>query len=95
MHYAQLLLVERWTWDRFNRLCAFLRITPAELASTVMLPHRSLASFERSNRVPTHSARPVALLLTLLEAHCCGAMTKDVIANPFPKLGANERPKGS
>ncbi len=31
VHYSKLLLVERWTWERFTRLCAFLQISPAEL----------------------------------------------------------------
>lgn len=88
VHYCKLLLVERWTWERFTRLCAFLRISNAELASAVLMPHKMLAAYERDNRIPNRSgaARPIALLLTLLESHCCRHMTKDVIENPFPKL---------
>lgn len=88
VHYAKLLLVERWTWERFNRMCAFLRISPAELASAVLMPHKMLETYQRNNRIPNRfgSARPIALLLTLLESHCCRQMTKDVIENPFPKL---------
>lgn len=87
-HYAQLLLVERWTWERFTRMCAFLQVSPAELASAVLLPHRFLDAYKRENKIPSRigSGPAIALVLTLLETHCCGAMTRDVIENPFPDL---------
>jgi len=88
VHYSKLLLVERWTWERFTRLCAFLQISPAELASSVLMPHDYLLNYERTNRI--HRSRavalPIALLLTCLELRCCGEMTNDVIRNPFPDL---------
>jgi hypothetical protein len=88
VHYAKLLLVERWTWERFTRLCAFLRISEAELASAVLMPHKMIPVYKQKNKIPNRagSARPIALLLTLLEHHCMGAMTKDTIANPFPSF---------
>jgi hypothetical protein len=97
VHYANLLLVERWNWDRFNRLASFLQISHAELASAVTLPHRYLAQYERSNRIPNRdgNGRAVALILTLLESHVCGAWTNDVIANPFPSLNSDAQPPSS
>lgn len=94
VHYANLLLVERWTWDRFNRLAAFLQISHAELASAVTLPHRYLENYERTNRIPNRdgNGRALALLLTLLESHCCGEWTNDVIRNPFPDLNDAQPP---
>lgn len=88
VHYNKLLLVERWTWERFIRLCAFLQISEGELASAVLMPHQYLGPYETSNHIHHSRARaaPIALLLTLLEHHCCGAMTKDTIENPFPNL---------
>lgn len=88
VHYSKLMLVERWTWERFTRLCAFLRISPAELASSVLMPHSYLEAYERSNRI--HRNRTVslalALHLTCLELRCCGEMTNDVVRQPFPNL---------
>lgn len=96
VHYANLLLVERWTWDRFNRLAAFLQISHAELASAVTLPHRYLDRYASSNRIPNRdgNGRAIALLLTLLETHCCSEWTNDVIRNPFPDLN-NAQPPSS
>jgi hypothetical protein len=94
VHYANLLLAERWTWDRFNRLAAFLQISHAELASAVTLSHRSLEKYESTNRIPNRdgNGRAIALLLTLLESHVCGEWTNDVIANPFPDLNNAQPP---
>ena len=93
VHYANLLLVERWDYPRFARLCAFLQISEAELASLVLMPHNYLPAFKLTNKL--HHRRPVALpiamILTLLELHCCGAMTKDVIVQPFPDLNAQQK----
>jgi hypothetical protein len=88
VHYANLLLAERWTWDRFNRLASFLQISHAELASAVTLSHRALEKYESTNRIPNRdgNGRAIALLLTLLETHCCGEWTNDVIQKPFPDL---------
>lgn len=86
-HYAGLLLVERWNWGRFVQLCKFISMTPHEVASIVMMPHRWIPMYEERKTLPDiDGRRPVALLLTLFEAHVMGAMTSDVIRNPFPKL---------
>lgn len=34
-HYRQLGLSERWTWDRFDRLCRQVGCTPHELAALI------------------------------------------------------------
>jgi hypothetical protein len=86
LHYANLLLVERWNWERYSRLAAFLRMTECELASLVMLPHAAVAKFKETNRISEMRAQPIALLLTILEHHVCGAIFHDTIANPFPNL---------
>lgn len=36
--------------------------------------------------LPASRARPIALILTLLENHLCAHLTNDVIENPFPNL---------
>ncbi len=88
-HYANLLLVERWDWERYVRLTNFLRLTPHELASLVLLPHRYLDEYASKNGLPMayNFARPIAMLLTLVEAQVTGHLTKDVIEDPFPNIG--------
>lgn len=88
LHYANLLLVERWDWDRYSRLCNLLKLTPHEMASLVLLPHKYVERFRELNGLPMNyaHARAVGLILTLLEAHLCKHISKDVIENPFPKL---------
>lgn len=85
-HYGRLQLSVRWTWERYARLCQFLNMTPWEVASLAMIPHTSIARFREDNRLNGFGCRSQLLLLTLLEAHVCGQMSGDVIANPFPKL---------
>lgn len=86
IHYANLLLIERWNWDRYITLCQFLKLTPAELASLCLMPHAWLERFKEENRIPhtAGGARAVAFILTLIEAHAMKAISKDVIENPFP-----------
>jgi len=89
VHYSNLLLYERWTYDRFVRLCAFLRVTEYEMASLVMMPHAWVPRFERDNRVPgakQGAGRALLLILTILEAKLLHDYTRDVIDNPFPRL---------
>lgn len=90
LHYARLRIWERWDWERFVRLAKFLQITPVELASLACLPHRDLENFQKRNRLFIARRKNVAaaLVLTLIEAHCCTAFTKDVLENPFPDLNA-------
>lgn len=83
VHYTTLQIVERWNWDRFIRLAAFLGRTPAELASLATLRHVEMRSFRDRNRLP-HASMSVALVLTVLEHHVAGHMSHDTIAKPFP-----------
>ncbi len=87
-HYAGLLLVERWNWDRFARLCSFAAMTAEEVASIVMMPHAWISGYRETKTLPdSMCARPIALLLTILEAHWIGTLKpSDVIADPFPKI---------
>ena len=88
IHYANLLLIERWNWDRYITLCQFLKVTPVELASLCLIPHTWLGRFKEENQLNASNggARAVALILTLVEAHAMKAISKDVIENPFPSL---------
>lgn len=88
-HYAKLLLVERWTWERFIRFAAFLRMTPYELGSATLISHRTVDSLKKNNILTGQGARSQALILTLLEAHLCKKFTNDVIENPFPNLNSS------
>lgn len=88
IHYTQLMLVERWTWERYVKLCHFLKMTSFEVASLVLLPHKKVPLYQHKNILPmsrAHSAS-VALNLTLLEAYLMRGLTEDVIENPFPNL---------
>lgn len=87
-HYHTLELTRRWSWFRYTRLCNRINMTPYELGSLVMLSHASIAAFEKKKVMDKRIARPVALLLTLFEAHLFGEMLHDVIKNPFPDLAA-------
>lgn len=82
LHYAKLGIIARWDWDRYTRLAKFLDLTVHELASLICLRHRHLDLAQRDNVFPG----PAALLLTLVEAQAMSAYTKDVIAEPLPKL---------
>lgn len=88
VHYANLMLVERWDWPRFLKLANLLKLTPHELASLVLLPHKYVDDYRLRNGLPmTYNwARPVAMLLTLVELHVAGHLTADVVQEPFPKL---------
>jgi hypothetical protein len=88
LEYERKNIWGRWVWERYVRLCNLLKLTPEELASVACVPHRALPLFERNNhlfngRSPDRSG---ALVLTLLEAHVAGHLTKDVVENPFPDL---------
>jgi hypothetical protein len=89
VHYAKLLLVERWTWDRFIRFAAYLKMTPYELGSAALISHDMVDHLRSKNHLGGYrhqGVRAQALILTLLEAHLCGAIFHDVIQNPFPDL---------
>lgn len=88
IHYANLMLVERWTWERFTKLCLFLKMTAHEVASLVLLPHRYLVAYREKNVLPMRRdhAASVALNLTLLEAYLMRGLTEDIIDQPFPDL---------
>jgi hypothetical protein len=83
LHYAQLRIVQRWDWERFERLCTFLRLTPGELASLVCLRHSHIPGIRDNNVFP----ESVALLLTLIEADVLKDYAPhETIQKPFPSL---------
>lgn len=88
IHYMNLMLVQRWDWARYVKLCTFLRMTACEVASLVLLPHKAVEKYERKNILPLRPAHAssVALNLTLLEAFLMRGLTEDIVSNPFPDL---------
>lgn len=88
IHYLNLRLVERWTWERYLRLCVYLKLTEYELASLVRLPHKVIGKYRAgfSLPLPRGSAESVALLLTLVETHFMQGLRGDVITEIFPKV---------
>jgi hypothetical protein len=88
IHYMNLMLVERWDWERYVKLCNFLKMTAYEVASLVLLPHKNVPAYRAKNLLPMRRAHAasVALSLTLLEAYLMRGLTEDVISNPFPNL---------
>lgn len=80
IHYANLQVRFRWTWERYCRLAAFLNYTIGELASVICLEHSLLRQAEKYNKFPG----PACLHLTLLEARAMRLLSTDIIANPFP-----------
>lgn len=89
IHYSNKRIAERWTWERIQRLCCFLKITEYELASLVCCPHSWVEKIKTYNRIPASvsgGGRAVGMLLTLLEARVLKKLVPDVIVNPFPNL---------
>lgn len=92
IHYSNLRVVERWDWERYLRLCRFLKLTEAELASFVCMPHDWLPVYKARNRLPYSvggGGRAVALLLTVMEARVLRKWADTV--QPFPNLRAVKR----
>lgn len=89
VRYANMMLVERWTWERFARLCQFMQHTPYEVASMVMLRHEAVDVWKAQNTMNGSAAKQVALLLTVLEYTLCRAYSDDVL-DPFAELATNE-----
>gem|GEM_PF-3887096 len=83
IHYADLGVVERWTWERFTRLAAFLRLQHAELSSLICLPHTDMRKAQKDDKF--HGS--AAMLLTLMEAQFMADYI-GTIKNPFPDLNA-------
>lgn len=91
LHYSNLRIGERWTWDRYQRLCSVLKITEPELASLVCMPHDYLPKLKANNQLPglvTGGGRAIGMLLTILEARILKRLVPDVIEQPFPNLQA-------
>lgn len=91
LHYSNLRIAERWDWDRFQRLCSFLKVTEYELASLVLCPHDWIPKFREHNRIPcsvSGGGRAVAMMLTVLEAKVLRRLVPDVIDEPMPNLNA-------
>lgn len=88
IHYLNLMLVNRWDWERYVKLCGLLKMTACEVASLVLLPHRCIERYQEKNVLPltpAHAAS-VALNLTLLESYLLRGLSEDIIENPFPDL---------
>src|SRR5690348_14518707 len=82
IHYSNLRIAERWTWERFERLCSVLQLTPYELASLVCMPHDSVGKLREHGRIPgsvSGGGRAIGMLLTLLEARILKKTVPDVI----------------
>lgn len=91
LHYSNKRIAERWDWQRYQRLCSFLKLTEAELASLCMMPHSWIASLREKNRLPcavTGGGRAVGMLLTILEARVMKRIVPDVVEDIFPNLNA-------
>ena len=85
IHYHQLELKSRWTWERYLRLCNIMKMTPYEMGSLLMMRHTIVSQYERQKRLPAHIARMASLLLTMMEFHVLGSASHDVI-NPIPDI---------
>ncbi len=94
LHYSNLRIAERWNYERFERLCSVLHVTPYELASLVCMPHGHVDRLRETDRLTGISeggGRAIGLVLTLLEARILKKLCPDVIENPFPHLGNKVR----
>jgi predicted DNA-binding protein (UPF0251 family) len=78
-HYEKLNIQGRWNRTRVERLCGYLRITQAELASIVGVNHKNFRRFISKNRFPLTAG----ILLTLLETHYLSGLAPDIIDEIF------------
>lgn len=89
LHYSNKRIAERWTFERYERLCSFLKLTHYELASLVCMPHSHVAKLREYNLLPgtvNGGGRAVGMLLTILEARVLKKLVPDVVTNIFPNL---------
>ena len=86
-HYAKLRIKERWTEERVERLCAFLRITLGELGSLLGVPHGWWKEHVRSTK---KLSGPICILLTIIENQYLSPYTKDTVTNLFDFNGKQE-----
>lgn len=89
LHYSNKRIAERWTWERFQRLCSFLKVTEPELASLCLMPHAWIPKLRENNQLPcivSGGGRAVGMMLTMLEARVMKKVVGDVIINPMPNL---------
>ncbi len=94
LHYSNLRIAERWTYERYERLCSVLKVTPYELASLVCMPHSHVEKLRDYGQIPgivNGGGRAVGLVLTILEARILKRLVPDVIENPFPNLDTKVR----
>jgi len=86
-HYARMGIKSVWDKPRILRLCGWLRVTPHELASLLLVAHRDMDGWLGKGRIPG----PVCLLLSLLENHVARGFVHDPVPQegpivPFEKL---------
>ena len=79
-HYAKIGIRERWTEERVERLCSFLRITLAELGSLLGMPHGYWRNHVKSTK---KLSGPICILLTIIENQYLAPYTKDTVTNLF------------
>jgi hypothetical protein len=87
IHYEVLGVKRRWNRDRIERLCGYLKLSEAELASMVCATHQSFSGYITRNTFPG----PVALLLTILETRYLTGKAPDIITNLFDFHGTPRR----
>lgn len=90
IHYMNLLLVERWNWERYVKLCVFLKMTEYEVASLVRLPHKYIERYREGYTLPMYRgfSESVALTLTILESYLMKGVSPDIVENIFPNLNS-------
>lgn len=87
IHYEVLGVKKRWTRDRIERLCGFLKISQSELASMTLAGHKSFDTYIKKGSFPG----PLAILLTILESRYLAGFAPDVITNLFDFHGTPRR----
>jgi hypothetical protein len=85
IHYETLGLRKLWNRDRIERLCGYLRLSQAELASMVAVGHIRFDGYIQRNFFPG----PLALLLTMLETRYLKGLAADIITNLFDFHGSS------
>lgn len=86
-HYAKLDIKGRWTEERVERLCSFLRISLGELGSLLGVPHGWWKEHVKSTK---KLSGPICILLTIIENQFLAPYTKDTVTNLFDFNGKQE-----
>lgn len=85
IHHAKTDINGRWDAERFLRLASFLELTPHEMASMLMIRHKTMDTLIANNMDIRGGNRSLYLLLSIIEQAYMGHLIGDPIVIIPPK----------